>query len=92
MKPKKEAKKKLTMSLPKHLRMIAGEWAGANEQSLSTLVEYLLRRHLEENGVNPNLPAEKIIAILGKKFNLSADEMEELRSNKSGGASSELQA
>lgn len=80
-KPSKKPKKAITLNLPERLREIADEWAGSNEQSLSARIEYLLRRDLEQNGVNPNLPADVFIKLLGKKLNLTPEQMEELRAN-----------
>jgi hypothetical protein len=78
--PAKEPKISITMNLPERLRELSDEWATANEYSLSTLIEYLLRRHLEENGINPNMPPEAFIKMMGEKFGLTPEQMEELHS------------
>lgn len=78
--PSKEPKIAITINLPERLRELSDEWAITNEHSLSTLIEYLLRRELEENGVNPNLPADVFIKLLGKKLGLTDDQMKELHS------------
>ncbi len=75
----KTPKVPITFNLPPRLREISEEWARANDHSLSTLVEYLLRRELEKNGVNPNIPADTFIKMISEKFGLSAEQMRALR-------------
>jgi hypothetical protein len=61
-------KTKKTLNLPPRLSEIATDYAEANGRSLSTLIEDLLRRHLEDNGVQVNLPAEAFEKMLADKY------------------------
>lgn len=63
----------VTLNLPERVKQIATTYAEANGRSLSSLIEDLLRRHLEENGVKVNLPPAEFEKVLFDKFKTKLD-------------------
>jgi hypothetical protein len=57
-------KKAVNLNLPAVLREVSEAYAEANGRSLSTLVEDLLRRHLESKGINAEVTNDQVAATL----------------------------
>jgi hypothetical protein len=64
-----------SINIPPRLYSLSRSYAESNQRSLSSLIEDLLRRHLEANGVNPNLSLEQFMEQVAEKFGLNADEL-----------------
>jgi len=56
----KAVKEPVNLNLPSNLIAIAEEYAEINGRKLSTLVEDLLRRHLDERGIPTDVPIEEL--------------------------------
>jgi outer membrane biosynthesis protein TonB len=56
----KALKEPVNLNLPSLLVAIAEEYAETNGRKLSTLVEDLLRRHLDERGIPTDVPLEDV--------------------------------
>lgn len=65
-------KKPVTLNLPDRVRVIATEYAEANGRSLSSLIEHLLRQHLEQSGVVVDVSPREFAKIMAEKFGSAA--------------------
>ena len=63
----KAAKEPINLNLPSNLIALAEGYAEANGRKLSTLVEDLLRRHLDDRGIPTDIPLEELAKRLSVK-------------------------
>lgn len=64
-------KKPFTLNLPPRLKALATAYAEANDLSLSSLIEDLLRDKLEAEGIKVGLPIEELIQQMAGRFGLT---------------------
>jgi hypothetical protein len=64
----KALKEPVNLNLPSLLVAIAEEYAETNGRKLSTLVEDLLRRHLDERGIPTDVPLEDVAIRINERL------------------------
>lgn len=70
----KPRKKAITINLPPRIITLGTAYAEANERSLSALLEDLLRRHLESEGVPVGLPLDELIRTMAERYGITVVE------------------
>ena len=64
----KAVKEPVNLNLPSLLVAIAEAYAETNGRKLSTLVEDLLRRHLDERGIPTDVPLEDVAQRISERI------------------------